>query len=88
MDLQIRIGTAVDNTPTELSFVIWIIEIDDRERDPRISTRVLRFPANFRLYTVGKRLRLSINLARLRVDYKFHSLGVGRRGAEALNVET
>lgn len=47
MDLQIRIGTAVDNTPTELSFVIWIIEIDDRERDPRISTRVLRFQRTF-----------------------------------------
>ena len=47
MDLQIRIGTAVDNTPTELSFVIWIIEIDDRERAPRISTRVLRFQRTF-----------------------------------------
>src|SRR5207247_2592260 len=38
---QVRVGTVFDDTTTELSLVIWIIEIDDRDRYPRIATCVL-----------------------------------------------
>jgi hypothetical protein len=44
---QIRIGPAFGNAPAQLRFAVWVIQIDDRERNPRIASRVLSFQRSF-----------------------------------------
>src|SRR5439155_21995314 len=41
--LEIAIRTPLNYSPTKLGLLIGIVEIDNRERNPRIALRVFRF---------------------------------------------
>ena len=41
--LEVAIRTALDHAASKLGLLIRVLEIDDRECDPRIASRVLRF---------------------------------------------
>jgi hypothetical protein len=45
--LVIAIGTALDDATTKLGLLVGIVEIDEGERDPRITLGVLRFERAF-----------------------------------------
>jgi len=45
--LKVVIRTALDHAATKLGLVIWVVEIDEGERDSRIAPGVLRFEGAF-----------------------------------------